>query len=534
MSERDDSTHSILIPEILGQIFEHLVLDRNDPALFLVNADPPRKRDLISCALSCKAFTPLALSLAWRQMDSVLPLLKLLPGLEFVDNQYVLTDLLTETDLVRFDSYAPLIKEYYHFLQRLDEDPFQDIIPRFSPSILSRITQLRPVLLPSLTTFTCDAYGFYERIEIDFFVSPSLKHVKIHAINHPLKTTEILMYFPLLASRALDVQKLELSVSLPASPSCFRTISCLTNLRCLSLSFEEDDVSFSSGSTVPRDIESLGILEYLEELRIHGLHTVETAYALRSPVTLDTFKSLKTLAIFGEYSLVKTVFDLCQHSPIHRLQFEPSPLDPRMVRTISHAVSQWTSTLEHLTACHQFDNPPQSEIVLEMSRNIEPLASLSNLKSLTITAALVNYAAYIVRDEDVIAIAETWPGLEELELTVMTKDFGSGPSVRVLKVLADKCRNLKRVAMPLNLDLPEVPANVSSPTQLSTHGLESFKISVISSVSGERLDKVRVDVLAYYIWSAFPRVRNVLRSSDYAFGELWDDVQEEVEKLQGR
>ncbi|KAK7442055.1 hypothetical protein VKT23_016330 [Stygiomarasmius scandens] len=528
------SEQSFLIPEILAQVFEHLSPDSNSPEFF--RAKPPWKKDLISCALSCKMFAPSALSLVWRRMDTIFPLFKLLPGFQLVDSHYVLTDLLTEADLVRFDYYAPFIKEYHHFRQRLEFlDPSDEILSRFSSSVYSRITRLRPVLLPSLTTFDCDAGGFDERMEIDAFVSPSLKNIMIHSASNLLLTAEIFMYFPLLGSQALDIQKLWLSIQYPGSPSCFRTIPHLKNLRFLDLSFEEE--SFLALNTVLHDIENLGTLEYLEELSICGSYNPEATrreHAPRSSVTPDSFKNLKSLKLDGEYALVKTVFDLCQYSPICRLEFDSPELDSRMTSVIKHALEQWTSTLEHLTNYRYFGIDPNHKIVLDMSGDIEPLMSLSNLRNLTIRAdALEDYLTFIFREENVVTIMGACPGLEELWLSVRPKDFESAPSVAVLKVLADKGRNLKRIKMPLNLvDVPEPSTSNSLLDPSSVRGLETFEISVNPCVLRERLSDVRADRLAHHIWKTFPRVQDVYGSFHASFGELWNSVQEEVKKLQ--
>ena len=46
-------------------------------------------RCLLNVALTCKAFLEVALDALWEELDSLLPLLKLLPALQVEDNTYV-------------------------------------------------------------------------------------------------------------------------------------------------------------------------------------------------------------------------------------------------------------------------------------------------------------------------------------------------------------------------------------------------------------------------------------------------------------
>lgn len=74
------SGHSALrIQEILLETFRHLIgppgSDLNDPI-------PTDRKTLLSAALACKAFSSPALDVLWRNMDSAIPLLKILPIIE--------------------------------------------------------------------------------------------------------------------------------------------------------------------------------------------------------------------------------------------------------------------------------------------------------------------------------------------------------------------------------------------------------------------------------------------------------------------
>jgi hypothetical protein len=68
--------------EILDIIFESLAARFSMDTEDCFRWDFPYKKDLRACSLSCKTFSGPALRILWQTLDSVLPLLKLLPNLQ--------------------------------------------------------------------------------------------------------------------------------------------------------------------------------------------------------------------------------------------------------------------------------------------------------------------------------------------------------------------------------------------------------------------------------------------------------------------
>lgn len=66
--------------DILSLIFAHFDLVE-DPMVY--------RKSLYWAALTCKAFTEPALDVLWRSMNSLIPLLKLLPKLFLIEDEYV-------------------------------------------------------------------------------------------------------------------------------------------------------------------------------------------------------------------------------------------------------------------------------------------------------------------------------------------------------------------------------------------------------------------------------------------------------------
>ena len=77
--------NALMIPEIITEIVANLKLEVNDIR------DPDRRKDLLSAALCCEAFKNPGLDVLWHTMDSIVPVLKLIPGMQRVQDQMVLS-----------------------------------------------------------------------------------------------------------------------------------------------------------------------------------------------------------------------------------------------------------------------------------------------------------------------------------------------------------------------------------------------------------------------------------------------------------
>ena len=67
-------------PELKAKTFSQLLQVKNDKI---------NRRSLLNAALTCKDFLDVALDALWEEMDSLVPLLKLLPALRVENGVYV-------------------------------------------------------------------------------------------------------------------------------------------------------------------------------------------------------------------------------------------------------------------------------------------------------------------------------------------------------------------------------------------------------------------------------------------------------------
>ena len=70
---------------LMTMAFSHLQLVQVDSETI----DKTNRQSLLNAALTCKDFLDVALDELWKRMDSFLPVLKLLPALQFEDDSFV-------------------------------------------------------------------------------------------------------------------------------------------------------------------------------------------------------------------------------------------------------------------------------------------------------------------------------------------------------------------------------------------------------------------------------------------------------------
>jgi hypothetical protein len=77
-------------PELMAMTFSHLKNDATSyRCLFDAALSCKDYRCLFDAALTCKDFLEVALDALWEELDSLVPLLKLLPALQVEDKVYV-------------------------------------------------------------------------------------------------------------------------------------------------------------------------------------------------------------------------------------------------------------------------------------------------------------------------------------------------------------------------------------------------------------------------------------------------------------
>ncbi|KAG6913100.1 hypothetical protein DXG01_009669, partial [Tephrocybe rancida] len=103
-----------------------------------------QQSQLYRAALTCKTFLGPALDLLWSSMDSIVPVLRLLPTIEEIDGVYMFTRKVQAEDIKRLNDYGARIKTFC--LNEAEQ-------PRIHPFTLTHILALLP--LPHIQEILC-------------------------------------------------------------------------------------------------------------------------------------------------------------------------------------------------------------------------------------------------------------------------------------------------------------------------------------------------------------------------------------------
>ncbi|KAF5339705.1 hypothetical protein D9758_014887 [Tetrapyrgos nigripes] len=462
------------------------------------------KKDLLSCALTCRAFFDPAIRVLWHTVE-LLPLLKLLPGFQSQGGNYVLAGQLDEASMERVYSI------YFAKVRRLI---LQDIHEGFAirDSVYAALAHLLPVPLPHLTHVYCSIPLRTEFHGMMFMLSPHLRSVALSDKSGSSHfAAKYLHQIPILESLAIK-QGLDAGYDL-------ERISQMRNLRVLHLSLLECD-----------PLQTLVHLDRLEDLFIEILLSkieVSMVHAARP----NCLKRLET-----SFCSAPVLFELYQESPLESLTLSRFQGEPEFSTTFPSIPTQWSRTLTTLIAKQHgviaIDAPhPFSTIS-------QPLCNLEQLR----VVKLVNFQEqFYVVDDDISNIAHAWPSLVELEIDAYTPAANTQrfPTVASLYTLSRRCPNLESVTIPFgvtNADAltPPSQSNVSNPVSSSggfNHKLKRISFDVLSVYGKSRLED-KSAVLAYHLHSAFPYLREVQFRRVGRVPEPWKEVQEILKHCQ--
>ncbi|KAF8972783.1 hypothetical protein BDZ97DRAFT_1782683 [Flammula alnicola] len=111
LSKSQARTTVLVNEDILDIVFSFF-----DPASFFdttSHVEPSTRKALYSAALTCKSFFNPATTLLWRVMESVIPVLKILPTFVKINDIYTITPGIASEDLERFAFYARKVRHLH-------------------------------------------------------------------------------------------------------------------------------------------------------------------------------------------------------------------------------------------------------------------------------------------------------------------------------------------------------------------------------------------------------------------------------------
>ncbi|KAF5362928.1 hypothetical protein D9758_007056 [Tetrapyrgos nigripes] len=460
------------------------------------------RNSLLSCALSCKIFSKVALGFIWHTVTGWGPLLKLIPGCQIVRFAYSLEGELNDASLERFDFYARMVKKFILQDQEWEERFTRKAGIRVKDSVYRHLSLARPRPFPSLTSFEC----FYERLPraMMLCVSPHLLEaafVTSQSSNFTSRT-EIRHYLDAVKQEAPLFRKLEISSD--------RRVLSLASL--IHLDVDRFIESIALEYSVDETFLAWSHLTHLEVLKLNEPDLLPKHLGLINTVEPSDFpKRLKALEISVQRDTVINVFrllELCQYSPVESFQLTGRDLHREYNKIFTAVASGWSESLTSLSITTVLiQDAFEIDSASPISDFLNPLYSLRELRILRLWSL---GEVFYVRDKDIRNVCNAWPNLAEL---VLDADPVSGsessqrsPTTASFHILAQHCPMLNNLRIPFHKSVPSSSVALPSSTVISLpHNLERLQLAVRG-----KLTKAHTSRLARHLDLAFPNLKSVV------------------------
>ncbi|KAI0710294.1 hypothetical protein C8T65DRAFT_777735 [Cerioporus squamosus] len=392
--------------DILDEVFSHLTPEWDEGDTDDPNWDPSDRKllrsTLAASALVCRVFSEKALDALWRVLDSIVPLLRLLPGTGSRTNIRIYRDI-SDAAWSRYQGYARRVRElnsveatnsseatisihpstWQILLQRLGGAPLLPMLRRLEtvvmlPDPLQGILLLSPTL-QHLQLSTPDDY--YEPEDFDpennIFMNNLIRHISIPSVP-------------------ADVRR-KIHAAVPEASNHLRSLGRFTALQDL-------DLYFAGVRIGQETLQALSSLESLRALRAHvSLKKMAPSASFR-----DGFPALDALTLRGS---AEDILKLLRVLPLDKLTELELNTERRMTAEdyklfLTSVRSVISSGLTYLSLSPDIFNRSQS--ALSLADLLEPMLSLRELRKLS-----CQFRTYPkdVSDDDLHAFALAWPKL---------------------------------------------------------------------------------------------------------------------------
>ena len=432
---------------LLTMTFSHLQVE--------IMSEDTNRQCLLYAALTCKDFLDVALDELWKRMDSLLPVLKLLPALQFEDDSFVCANVhvffmisfrlqvlggnVSKADWDRLQYYTRRVKDFTLVYDN----------SHAHPSTYVRIAQLQSsTLFPSLRRLYCcleDSYASH----IFLFLSPLLDSLSLSNIGG-FENTVVGPFLATLSSSPQMLSHIVLDGGEISADILKKSFVHFKQLRSLVLEGTVFMADFSLW-------EVLGALPSLEDLTLeandpasHPAHAPENSNSRSEG--LSYFDALEKLSITGSFILIQHFLDFID-SPclksinvstvIDRDRNEHDHAEDFLTPSMTIVASKWSQSLTYLVISNTLENGITH-------RNSKFLTSLTDLHEIR-TFKLFGWTMEN-NDDAVRGLAKSWPKLRTLTLGIFLQPLNQTfVSLTTLRILADNCPELEYLLIPLDI-----------------------------------------------------------------------------------
>ncbi|KAF9525962.1 hypothetical protein CPB83DRAFT_858698 [Crepidotus variabilis] len=434
------------------------------------------RRRLLATALTCKAFFDPAMGLLWRMMESIIPVLKILPTFAKMNDTYTINGPVTPSQLHRLRQYAKNIRYLYlcgsqdsiagHALLRLSH-----INPPIFPAVVTVLVSIPTLILRNVENLNC------------LFLagsSPSLQTLSFTDVTY--STEDFIASFLSFASGG--VAKIEnLTLRGRLSDNSLGLLCEFNKLKTINLTMQSTTVQASA-------ILHCARLEGLEELcvRLDNSSIFDASYQ----GSTIPFPTLKTLELCGPTTEVAKILTSMTAPTLQNITVSFSPSFGWVsVETVEACIEACGAisplSLQHLRLLGGSGHG--TGLVLSRG-SLLPLASCVQLKSFELSGAQL-----LITDVDIQQICEggAWKNLESLRLPLSTRRIA--PSLVAVIILARCCPALQTLVASIDFSLHDYATlrterSAAGRTANQLRSLTIFRVSPDSAGSGGHTQQV--------------------------------------------
>ncbi|EDR00093.1 uncharacterized protein LACBIDRAFT_314836 [Laccaria bicolor S238N-H82] len=487
--------------DLLGVVLEFLEHDE-----FLVAT----RKNLLLAALTSKAFLEPAMNSLWSSLDSLAPLLKLLPSFVPIDNVYIFTGVIAKGHWERFDYYARRVKFLDSLTYRAGNNSITVSDYAYLRIAQARLSHSSSPLFPALRRLRIPDILIPPSniLSAAFLVSsPSLESVELHsqATSDPHFFASYLSF--LVAELAPTLRCLILRGN-PRTES-LTLLRHLRNIRTLEIRFPE--LIFS-----PDLFGTLASLEYLSDLILDSAPPLISPLRKKimgiaratSGVPLLKLDQLNNLQITGSptalYHVLGQLHALRLKSMVVKIRGEktgePCPFTP-----LSSECFKCISRSPSLSSIRISETENYS-VFLTIS-NIRPILALSQLEELDISVYSMTGGDKVIQE-----LSSNLPILKTLILPSKWNQLGSlpkHPTFRSLGILADNCPDLIQLKLAID-PLAYLPSfrNKTAAVRQRSHPLKTLYIAD-ANPNGKPLTTTQLVAISRYTDQIFPNLELV-------------------------
>ncbi|KAF4613157.1 hypothetical protein D9613_010806 [Agrocybe pediades] len=482
-------------PDILEEICEYIAHEGDLDSEEMASS----RSDLFAVMMTCRAFVEPAVSRLWRSLDSLYPLLKLLPAFVQVDGTYVLRGHISAEDWERFDLYASRVRKFSYARDPPDLDIAMHVYFRLA------LMRSKP-MLPSLRQLFCPSTSQDNFLVsgIFLFLSSSLQRIEIGDIS-PMEDKLCGTVLHTLSSEGAQLEK----IALRGHGLTKDTLGLAAKFQSL----RELEVIGMGPSLTMEFLEEIGALPWLVELALDftdsTLTTVERDLGM---------KDLKGFMVHAPFRFIQAMMSHISTQHLEAIIFV-SPNDALFDKKqfLEEIATRWKDTLLRIAVVHHQAGEEPEELTVD---TLSPLIGLPRLTYFRLEGYTMQ-----LDDETIAVFARAWPQLH----TLLLPFIGGGQprptinALRLLSLLSPKLRNLR-----IPLDTRDLPPFVSSGSpQEPAHMLHTLTIAT----ADDPWELRTLLHLARHIDYCFPDVDSVLAHENHD-EDKWLQVHEMIQMYQ--